>query len=150
MMGLPKQAWHRFEGWLVVGLFLYLIYGLRHSKLRGTVSISDPLPFSVGAFGTPFLWLAFHGRLGLGLLVLLAEGASLFLTRIAGAFGTALTLAIWLMVPLWLGLTGSGIAKARAAYQTIDELKRGERPWTILGIIILCLNALGLGYALLR
>ena len=34
MVGLPKQAWERFLIWLGVGLFLYVVYGYRHSRLR--------------------------------------------------------------------------------------------------------------------
>ncbi|MGE3508860.1 MAG: amino acid permease [Vicinamibacterales bacterium] len=34
MAGLPAHAWERFGIWLAVGLFLYLAYGYRHSRLR--------------------------------------------------------------------------------------------------------------------
>jgi basic amino acid/polyamine antiporter, APA family len=34
MVGLPRQAWERFILWLVIGLFLYVVYGYRHSRLR--------------------------------------------------------------------------------------------------------------------
>jgi basic amino acid/polyamine antiporter, APA family len=34
MRGLPRQAWERFGIWLVIGLALYFLYGIRHSKLR--------------------------------------------------------------------------------------------------------------------
>jgi APA family basic amino acid/polyamine antiporter len=37
MVGLPKQAWERFILWLGVGLFLYVVYGYRHSRLRQRV-----------------------------------------------------------------------------------------------------------------
>ena len=36
MYGLPRQAWERFGGWLVIGLVFYFLYGFRHSRLRGT------------------------------------------------------------------------------------------------------------------
>jgi APA family basic amino acid/polyamine antiporter len=38
MMGLPDQAWIRFGGWLVIGLILYILYGFKHSVLRGGAS----------------------------------------------------------------------------------------------------------------
>ncbi len=38
MAGLPMQAWVRFGGWLLIGLFLYLVYGRRHSRLRSTAT----------------------------------------------------------------------------------------------------------------
>jgi APA family basic amino acid/polyamine antiporter len=34
MVGLPRQAWERFAVWLVLGIALYLLYGIRHSRLR--------------------------------------------------------------------------------------------------------------------
>ena len=35
MVGLPAQAWERFLVWLGIGLLIYVLYGYRHSKLRG-------------------------------------------------------------------------------------------------------------------
>ncbi len=34
MVGLPRQAWERFAGWLVIGLIIYFFYGYRRSALR--------------------------------------------------------------------------------------------------------------------
>jgi APA family basic amino acid/polyamine antiporter len=34
MIGLPYQAWERFGLWLGLGLVLYFVYGVRHSRLR--------------------------------------------------------------------------------------------------------------------
>ncbi len=34
MAGLPTEAWIRFAGWLVIGLVLYFMYGIRKSALR--------------------------------------------------------------------------------------------------------------------
>jgi APA family basic amino acid/polyamine antiporter len=34
MLGLPAQAWTRFFWWLGIGIFIYVVYGYRHSKLR--------------------------------------------------------------------------------------------------------------------
>jgi basic amino acid/polyamine antiporter, APA family len=34
MAGLPTEAWIRFAGWLVIGLVLYFLYGIRKSALR--------------------------------------------------------------------------------------------------------------------
>ena len=36
MVGLPPQAWTRFGWWLAVGLLVYLLYGVRHSRLGTT------------------------------------------------------------------------------------------------------------------
>jgi len=35
MRGLPATAWTRFGIWLIVGLGLYFLYGVRHSRLAG-------------------------------------------------------------------------------------------------------------------
>jgi APA family basic amino acid/polyamine antiporter len=34
MKGLPVSAWERFVVWLAIGLVLYFLYGMRHSRLR--------------------------------------------------------------------------------------------------------------------
>jgi basic amino acid/polyamine antiporter, APA family len=34
MLSLPLETWGRFVGWLAIGLCIYFLYGLRHSKLR--------------------------------------------------------------------------------------------------------------------
>lgn len=34
MRGLPRSAWERFGIWLAIGLAIYFLYGMRHSKLR--------------------------------------------------------------------------------------------------------------------
>jgi APA family basic amino acid/polyamine antiporter len=34
MSGLPADTWMRLVVWLVIGLFIYGLYGRRHSKLR--------------------------------------------------------------------------------------------------------------------
>src|ERR1700746_288736 len=39
MLSLPLETWGRFVGWLAIGLCIYFLYGLRHSKLRRGVDI---------------------------------------------------------------------------------------------------------------
>ena len=34
MVGLPVKAWERFGIWLALGMAIYFLYGVRHSKLR--------------------------------------------------------------------------------------------------------------------
>ena len=57
MRGLPTVTWWRFLGWLALGLFIYALYGSRHSRLLpGTT----PMPRGVGpaAAGTALLAFA--------------------------------------------------------------------------------------------
>jgi len=32
MFGLPLDTWLRFGGWMVIGLLLYGLYGIRHAR----------------------------------------------------------------------------------------------------------------------
>jgi basic amino acid/polyamine antiporter, APA family len=34
MLSLPLETWGRFFVWLAIGLLIYFLYGVRHSKLR--------------------------------------------------------------------------------------------------------------------
>jgi len=35
MLSLPRLTWIRFAVWLVIGLFIYFFYGIRHSRMAG-------------------------------------------------------------------------------------------------------------------
>ncbi|HKR53243.1 MAG TPA: amino acid permease [Chthoniobacterales bacterium] len=37
MLSLPLETWIRFFVWLAIGLAIYFLYGVRHSKLRGGI-----------------------------------------------------------------------------------------------------------------
>jgi APA family basic amino acid/polyamine antiporter len=39
MLSLPVETWARFVGWLAIGLLIYFLYSVRHSKLRGGIDV---------------------------------------------------------------------------------------------------------------
>lgn len=41
MLSLPILTWMRFFVWLVIGLFIYFLYGIRHSELRQGIDTGD-------------------------------------------------------------------------------------------------------------
>ncbi len=52
MLGLPRAAWIRFGIWMLAGVGLYLVYGLRHSRLRGGPP-SPPAEVTPASLGPP-------------------------------------------------------------------------------------------------
>ena len=41
MLSLPIETWLRFFGWLAVGLVIYFLYSVRHSRLRHGIDTGD-------------------------------------------------------------------------------------------------------------
>jgi APA family basic amino acid/polyamine antiporter len=39
MLSLPVETWGRFVGWLAIGLLIYFVYSVRHSKLRRGIDV---------------------------------------------------------------------------------------------------------------
>src|SRR5947199_1754429 len=60
MLSLPIETWIRFFVWLAIGLCIYFLYGIRHSKLRhgidvGSTQYIPPPPIKkLRIFGLPF------------------------------------------------------------------------------------------------
>jgi hypothetical protein len=92
------------------------------------------LPFSVGGFGITVIWLFCHGETpaAIGLIVL-----NIVLRFIPIPF---LGLLIGLGIALYYGFKGSQIAVYHSNYTTVEELRKGERGWTIAGAIVLILE----------
>jgi basic amino acid/polyamine antiporter, APA family len=44
MCGLPFDTWLRLVVWLVVGLFVYAAYGMRHSRAQEALPAAVPSP----------------------------------------------------------------------------------------------------------
>jgi APA family basic amino acid/polyamine antiporter len=41
MLSLPIETWVRFFVWLVIGLVIYFLYSVRHSKLRRGIDAGE-------------------------------------------------------------------------------------------------------------
>jgi len=41
MLSLPLETWLRFFGWLAIGLVIYFLYSVRHSKLRRGIDVGE-------------------------------------------------------------------------------------------------------------
>jgi APA family basic amino acid/polyamine antiporter len=41
MLSLPLETWGRFFIWLAIGLLIYFLYSVRHSKLRGGIDVGE-------------------------------------------------------------------------------------------------------------
>jgi APA family basic amino acid/polyamine antiporter len=41
MLSLPIETWLRFFGWLIMGLAIYFLYSVRHSRLRQGIDAGE-------------------------------------------------------------------------------------------------------------
>ena len=41
MLSLPIETWIRFFAWLIIGLVIYFLYGVRHSQLQRGIDVGD-------------------------------------------------------------------------------------------------------------
>ena len=41
MLSLPLETWGRFVVWLGIGLLIYFLYSVRHSKLQAGVDVGE-------------------------------------------------------------------------------------------------------------
>jgi basic amino acid/polyamine antiporter, APA family len=41
MLSLPIETWVRFIGWLLIGLMIYFLYSVRHSRLRQGIDTGE-------------------------------------------------------------------------------------------------------------
>jgi hypothetical protein len=108
---------------------------------RASAARPDLLPFSFGAAGVTPLWLLFHGRVRFGLRLLAIEPGLFLLEHVLRdsalePMAVVLHRGVVMAVAVTFGLHGSKIAWVQREYHTVDELKRGERHWTALGIFV--------------
>jgi hypothetical protein len=105
----------------------------------GGVAPPADLPFSLGAAGVTVLWMFFHGRAGLGVL-LLAGNVALKALAYSGSGGFLLAMLIGWTLSIAFGFSGSRMAWENRHYRTVEELRQGENGWSIAGGIFLVLN----------
>lgn len=107
--------------------------GVRPSFATEVVVQGEELPFNWGAFILTPLWCLFHGRVGIGLLLIvwtLIWAAFLFA---AGAWGISL---IHLGIMLYFGISGNKIAWEEKGYMSLQDVRESQRRWNIGGIIV--------------
>jgi hypothetical protein len=93
------------------------------------------------------LWLLFHGRVKLGLILLVTQPGLFLLEHVlqgspAEPLAVIVHRGLVIAVACTFGLHGSRIAWVQRGCRTVEELERGERRWTVIGIIVLSAYAL--------
>lgn len=93
------------------------------------------------------LWLLFHGRMRLGLRLLAIEpGLFLLEQMLRGSalepVAVVLHRGVIMAIAVTFGLHGNKIAWSQRGYHSVDELRRGQRCWTAVGIVALAVYAL--------
>ena len=92
------------------------------------------LGWNWGAFLMPYLWLIGHGRLSLGMFLLVSA---------------AIPIVGWVHVLVYpitavlLGLSGHETAWRHRAFHSIDQLQEIERTWTLWGLFVAVFCFLG-------
>ena len=97
------------------------------------------LGWNWGGFFLPYLWLAAHGRLALGI--------SLGLTALV-PFLWLIHLFVYPATAIYLGLNGYELAWKSQPFHSVDQLREREREWTAWGIFLNAVFLLLLGFFL--
>jgi hypothetical protein len=92
--------------------------------------------FNFGAFLMTPIWLLLHGRIWTGVLLILLHIVTNVTATVAppaGFLGFLLSIAL----SVYFGLRGYRIAwRDRGYYDTVEDVKRRERKWAVLGIAV--------------
>ena len=108
-------------------------------------SLNDPLQlddakrlgWNWGGFLLPYLWLVGHGRVTLGLLLLLSWSIPLV---------GWLNLVAYPLTGFYLGLNGFTVAWRHQPYHDLEQLREREREWAIWGFIGIVLLVVGAAF----
>ncbi|MFQ5729496.1 MAG: hypothetical protein ACE5GN_03955 [Waddliaceae bacterium] len=99
------------------------------------------LGFNWGSFVLTPLWLLFHGRVGTGIflillnIVLRAAGFLVMEEALLVLF-IFIQLSIQVIIMSYFGLVGNEIAWKNKGYVSVDELRKKQRGWNIVGILV--------------
>ena len=86
------------------------------------------LGWNWGGFFLPYLWLIGHGRLTLGLLLILSMGIP---------FVVLFHLVLYPATGIYLGMNGFEQSWREQPYHSLEQLKSREREWAIWGAALL-------------
>jgi hypothetical protein len=92
--------------------------------------------FNWGAFLLTPIWLFFHGRIALGVLLVGLAAASNF-AGVVSPVVPILSFPVFLALAIYFGVRGYRIAWSDAGiYDTLDDVKRRERNWAVIGLVV--------------
>jgi hypothetical protein len=122
-------------------------------KEAGAAAAPKRFPFSWGAFSFPALWLMAHDQVGWGGLVMLFTALVNTLCWMLPQYVSAdqpsagITVFVFLagywIMSVALGIKEGSIAWKEGIYSSVEELKRSELKWTIVGLLFAIFNIWG-------
>jgi len=101
---------------------------------NNNTAIPEKLGFNWGAFFVTPIWLLFHGKIGISLLLILLNIVFRFI-GVPGISSFIVVLLIDFSIALYFGFRGNRIAWDNKGYISIEQLKEKQRIWNILGFI---------------
>jgi hypothetical protein len=115
--------------------------GIRRKTEHGTTLPPGRLPFNRGAFALPWLWLSFHGRIRLGIVVFVVMGL-IQLPTLPGILAPQVAPLFWIAnvgIMFYFGFAGNKIAWSYWDCTSMEDLKKRESNWNVFGVVICAL-----------
>ena len=95
--------------------------------------------FNWGAFFLTPLWLIFHGKVLMGILLIIFNIALRFFLELGGIGTNIFGIFLSLLIGAYFGARGNEIAMKDRGNQLLEDVKKRERIWSIWGILLGCL-----------
>jgi hypothetical protein len=152
MVGGVAAALRGLGGYSAVFLVAGLIYfigvfavhvlspNLTPAKFPHDASIPEKLPFNWGAAGLGAIWMLFHGKVVLGIILIFVNVGLGIISKLSIP-GTIFAIVGSVLVVLFCGAAGGEFAWKHHKATSIAELKKKEFGWNMAGVIILGLVA---------